>query len=105
MIKTAASNSPLINEDLQGQAAACVYFREPVWQHWVGSTTVSPVHIFPSPSELLVCYHQHRQTAMPGQKSIYETFLGGKEGGVGRTSMYGMGKDKKILASLELFLE
>ncbi len=41
----------------------------------MGSTTVSPVHIFPPPSKLLVCYQPHRQTAMPGQKSIYETFL------------------------------
>jgi hypothetical protein len=40
------------------------------------TTTVCPVHNFPPPSELLVCYQPHRQTAMPGQKSIYETFLG-----------------------------
>ncbi len=29
------------------------------------------------------CYQPHRQTAMPGQKSIYETFLGMREGGGG----------------------
>jgi hypothetical protein len=39
-------------------------------------TTVCPVHNFPPPSELLVCYQPHRQTVMPCQKSIYETFLG-----------------------------
>ncbi len=39
------------------------------------TTTVCPVHNFPPPSELLVCYQPHRQTVMPGQKSIYETFL------------------------------
>ncbi len=38
-------------------------------------TTVCPVHNFPPPSELLVCYQPHRQGVMPGQKSIYETFL------------------------------
>ncbi len=38
-------------------------------------TTVGPVQNFPPPCELLVCYQPHRQTAMPGQKSIYETFL------------------------------
>ncbi len=36
---------------------------------------VGPVHIFPSPSELLVCYQPHRQKVMPGQKPIYETIL------------------------------
>jgi hypothetical protein len=41
----------------------------------VCSTTVCPVHNFPPPSELLVCYQPHRQGVMPGQKSIYETFL------------------------------
>jgi hypothetical protein len=41
----------------------------------VCSTTVCPVHNFPPPSELLVCYQPHRQEVMPGQKSIYETFL------------------------------
>jgi hypothetical protein len=39
------------------------------------TTTVCPVHNFPPPSELLVCYQPHRQTVMPGQKSIYETLL------------------------------
>jgi hypothetical protein len=39
------------------------------------TATVCPVHNFLPPSELLVCYQPHRQTAMPGQKSIYETFL------------------------------
>ncbi len=43
-------------------------------------TTVCPVHNFPPPSELLVCYQPHRQGVMPGQKSIYETFLGWKSG-------------------------
>ena len=41
----------------------------------VGSTTVCPVHNFPPLSELLVCYQPHRNKVMPGQKSIYETFL------------------------------
>ncbi len=41
----------------------------------MGSITVCPVHIFPPPTELLVCYQPHRQKVMPGQKSIYETFL------------------------------
>ncbi len=41
----------------------------------MGSTTVCPVHIFPPPTELLVCYQPHRQKVMPGQKSINETFL------------------------------
>jgi hypothetical protein len=41
----------------------------------MGSITVCPVHIFPPPTELLVCYQPHRQEVMPGQKSIYETFL------------------------------
>ncbi len=37
--------------------------------------TVCPVQYFPTPRELLVCYQPHRQKVMPGQKSIYETFL------------------------------
>jgi hypothetical protein len=41
------------------------------------SITVCPVHIFPPPTELLVCYQPHRQEVMQGQKSIYETFLVG----------------------------
>jgi hypothetical protein len=41
----------------------------------MGSITVCPVHIFPPPAELLVCYQPHRQEVMPGQKPIYETFL------------------------------
>jgi hypothetical protein len=41
----------------------------------MGSITVCPVHIFPPPAELPVCYQPHRQEVMPGQKSIYETFL------------------------------
>jgi hypothetical protein len=41
----------------------------------MGSITVCPVQIFPPPTELLVCYQPHRQEVMPGQKSIYETFL------------------------------
>ncbi len=41
----------------------------------MGSITVCPVHIFPPPTELIVCYQLHRQEVMPGQKSIYETFL------------------------------
>jgi hypothetical protein len=41
----------------------------------MGSITVCPIHIFPPPAELLVCYQPHRQEVMPGQKSIYETFL------------------------------
>ncbi len=44
------------------------------------TTTVCLVHNFPPPSELLVCYQPHRQTAIPSQKSIYETFLDGREG-------------------------
>jgi hypothetical protein len=44
------------------------------------SITVCPVHIFPPPAELLVCYQPHRLEVMPGQKSIYETFLGEMEG-------------------------
>ncbi len=43
--------------------------------YWMGSITVCPVHIFTPPTELLVCYQPHRQEFMPGQKSIYETFL------------------------------
>jgi hypothetical protein len=39
------------------------------------TTKVCSVHNLPPPSELLVCYQPHRQTVMPGQKSIYETFL------------------------------
>ncbi len=41
----------------------------------MGSITVCPVHIFPPPAELLVCYQPHSLEVMPGQKSIYETFL------------------------------
>ncbi len=41
----------------------------------MGSITVCPVHIFPPPAELLFCYQPHRQEVMPGQKSIYWTFL------------------------------
>jgi hypothetical protein len=41
----------------------------------MSSITVCPVHIFPPPAELLVCCQPHRQGVMPGQKSIYETFL------------------------------
>ncbi len=41
----------------------------------MGSTTVCPVHNFPPPSELLVCYQPHKQKVLLGQKSIYETFL------------------------------
>ena len=37
--------------------------------------SVCLVHNFLPPSELLVCYQPHRQEVMPGQKSIYETFL------------------------------
>jgi hypothetical protein len=32
----------------------------------MGSITVCPVHIFPPPTELLVCYQPHRQEVMPG---------------------------------------
>jgi hypothetical protein len=63
-----------INKDLPGQAAACIYFR-----YWFSSTGCvvqqSVRYNFPPPSELLVCYQPHRQEVMPGQKSIYETFL------------------------------
>jgi hypothetical protein len=41
----------------------------------MGSITVCPVNIFPPPTELLVCYQPHRLEVMPGQKSIYVTFL------------------------------
>ncbi len=44
----------------------------------MGSTTFCPVYIFLPPTELLVCYQPHRQKVMPGQKSIFETFLGGR---------------------------
>jgi hypothetical protein len=34
-------------------------FNNRVWQYRVGSTTVCPVHNFPPPCELLVCYQAH----------------------------------------------
>jgi hypothetical protein len=45
----------------------------------VGSTTACPVHNFTPPSELLVCYQPYRQKVVPGQKSVYETFLVGRQ--------------------------
>jgi hypothetical protein len=40
-----------------------------------GQYHICPVHNFPHPSELLVCYQPDRQKVVPGQTSMYETFL------------------------------
>ncbi len=70
-------SSPLINEDLPAKPQLVFTFHNRFNSTGcaLGSTTVCPVHDFPPPSELHVCYQPHRQEVMPGQNSIYETFL------------------------------
>ncbi len=46
------------------------FFKTPASVRLVSSRTVS------TSTGISGCYQPHRQTAMPGQKSIYETFLG-----------------------------
>ena len=73
MLFPPAFSSPLINEDLPGQAAT--FYNRFSSTGCMGSTTVCPVQNFPPPSELLVCQQPHRQKVVPGQNSLYEMFL------------------------------
>jgi hypothetical protein len=64
-------SSPLINEDLR--AGPQLLFTFDNWFSSTGWAVSQSVRYIPA--ELLVCYQPHRQEVMPGQKSIYETFL------------------------------